>query len=292
MTTKIIGNQIDSSTVALMTSLTLSGNFRLPALTTANRPASPNAGQLVFDTDLDNVVVWRLKTGPNKTTAAWATVGAGGPSLGTNSIVRTNAPTISENITIGPTVNGGAEFTNGFSGGPITLANGYTLTIENTASYVIIGNDDFSGSGPFFETTTNLAVYNTLKLPNALLEFGKTREYVTMTNNPSGTVAYNFNSSNIWYGQSPPLGNWTANVVNVPTDNMFAFGVTFVTLQQASSGLPTTFQINGVTQTIKWAGNSTPSGSTSGVGKFDVTSFSFVRISGNWIVRGSNTSFG
>ena len=221
MATQIIGNQIASSTVALMTSLTLSGNFRLPALTTANRPSSPNAGQMIFDTDVDNVVVWKLKTGPNKNTAAWATVGAGGPSVGTLSIIRTNGPSINENITIGPTANGGAEYTNGFSGGPMTLSNGYTLTIENGANYVIIGNDDFSGSGPFFETSENLAVYNTLKLPGGLLEFGKTREYITMVDNPSGTVVYNFNNSNIWYGTNPPQGNWTANVINVPTDNMF-----------------------------------------------------------------------
>lgn len=292
MATQIIGNQIASSTVALMTSLTLSGNFRLPALTTANRPSSPNAGQLIFDTDIDNVVVWRLKTGPTKTTAAWTVVGAGGPSVGTNSIVRTNAPTITENITIGPTANGGAEFTNGFSGGPITLGNGYTLTIESGASYVIIGNDDFSGSGPFFETSEYLAVYNTLKLPNALLEFGKTREYVTMTNSPSGTVTYNFNSGNLWYGENPPLGNWTANVVNVPTDNMYSMGVIFITYQNTFSGLPTTFQINGVTQTVKWTGGSAPNAATSGLGKYDVTTFTFTRLSGNWLVTGSNSSFG
>jgi hypothetical protein len=290
MATQIIGNQIASSTVALMTSLTLSGNFRLPALTTANRPSSPNAGQMIFDTDLDNVIVWRLKTGPTKSTAAWAVVGAGGPSVGTNSIVRTNAPTISENITIGPTANGGAEFTNGFSGGPITLANGYTLTIESGASYVVIGNDDFSGSGAFFETFENVAVYNTLKLPDALLEFGKTREYITMTNSPSGTVVYNFNSSNIWYGTNPPLGNWTANLVNVPTDNMFAFGITIITFQGTAAGLPTSLQINGSNQTIRWNGNSTPTASTSG--KYDITSFSFIRVSDNWIVQGSNSSFG
>ena len=289
MTTKIIGNQIDSSTVALMTSLTLSGNFRLPALATANRPASPNAGQLVFDTDLDNVVVWRLKTGPSKTTAAWATVGAGGPSLGTNSIVRTNAPTISENITIGPTVNGGAEFTNGFSGGPITLANGYTLTIETGASYVIIGNEDFSGDGPFYETAERLAVYNTLKLPGGLLEYGKNRQYVTMINTPSGTIAYNFNDTNFWYGTNPPLGNWTANIINVPTDNMFTYELNILTFQQTASGLPTSIQINGSGQTIYWQNNSTPSPSS--LGRYDLITYYVTRLSGAWYVRGMRTSF-
>lgn len=291
MPTKIIGNQIDSSTVALMNSLTLSNNFRLPSLATASRPASPNAGQMIFDTDLDNVVVWRLKTGPNKNTAAWAVVGAGGPSIGTLSIIRTNGPSINENLTIGPTANGGAEFTNGFSGGPISIGNGFTVTIETNANYTIVGNDDFSGTGPFFETMENLAVYQNLRMSGSgLLEFGETREYVTMLSNPSGTVAYNFLDGGVWYGENPLTGNWTVNLVNVPTDEMFAMGITIVTRQATSSGLPTGFQINGAGQTIRWAGGSTPSASTAG--RVDVTTFSFVRIAGSWIVTGSNSSFG
>jgi len=290
MATKIIGNQIDAATVALMTSLTLSGNFKLPSLTTSARPASPNAGQMVFDTDVDNVVVWRLKTGPNKNTPAWAIVGGGGPSVGTNSIVRTNGPAINENITIGPAANGGAEFTNGFSGGPITLSSGFTLTIENGANYTIIGNDDFSGTGPFFETAEYLAVYNTLKLPNAMLEFGKNREYLGMVTSPTGTVAYNFHLANVYYGESPTTGNWTANIVNVPTDNMFTMGITIITYQGQSQGLPTGFQINGAGQTIRWAGGGTPS--VSAIGKYDVTTFTFTRVMGGWLVTGANSSFG
>ena len=56
----------------------------------------------------------------------------GGPSLGSDSIIRTNPTTISENITIGPTA--GSEFANGMSAGPITIANGYTVTIESNGS--------------------------------------------------------------------------------------------------------------------------------------------------------------
>ena len=58
----------------------------------------------------------------------WAEIG-GGPSLGTNSIIRTNAQTISENITIGST-------TNGMSAGPITIADGYTITVNGNWSVV------------------------------------------------------------------------------------------------------------------------------------------------------------
>ena len=56
-------------------------------------------------------------------------VALGGPSLGTASIIRTNANTISENITI-------PANTNGMSAGPITIANGNTVTVTGTWSIV------------------------------------------------------------------------------------------------------------------------------------------------------------
>ena len=46
-----------------------------------------------------------------------------GPSLGTSSVIRTNANTISENITI-------PSATNGMSVGPITIADTYTVTVS------------------------------------------------------------------------------------------------------------------------------------------------------------------
>jgi len=59
----------------------------------------------------------------------WAEMTGGGPSLGTDSIIRTNAQTISENITIPST-------TNGMSAGPITIADGYTVTVNGNWSVV------------------------------------------------------------------------------------------------------------------------------------------------------------
>ena len=53
----------------------------------------------------------------------------GGPSLGTASIIRTNANTISENITI-------PANTNGMSAGPITIADGNTIILNGTWSIV------------------------------------------------------------------------------------------------------------------------------------------------------------
>lgn len=56
-------------------------------------------------------------------------VSLGGPSLGVNSIIRTNGDTISENITI-PTG------TNGMTAGPVEIAAGFTVTVNGNWSIV------------------------------------------------------------------------------------------------------------------------------------------------------------
>ena len=55
----------------------------------------------------------------------------GGPSLGTSSVIRTNANTISENITF-------LTNTNGSSVGTITIASGSTVTIPSGATWRIL----------------------------------------------------------------------------------------------------------------------------------------------------------
>merc|ERR1711981_1505936 len=98
-------------------------------------------GTLVYNSTEDAAQMWKADSGGSP---GWASVGGGGPSIGENSIIRTNGPTISENLSVGPTANAGAEFTNGFSAGPITIGNGYTVTIENGATWNILGGDDYS----------------------------------------------------------------------------------------------------------------------------------------------------
>ena len=55
----------------------------------------------------------------------------GGPSLGTSSIIRTNANTISENITF-------ASNTNGISAGPISIASGNFVAVSSGTTWSII----------------------------------------------------------------------------------------------------------------------------------------------------------
>jgi len=52
-------------------------------------------------------------------------------TLGTNALLRTNAQTINENITIGATINA-------VSGGPITIADGWTVTITTGGNWSVV----------------------------------------------------------------------------------------------------------------------------------------------------------
>jgi len=77
----------------------------------------------------ESVGTSELKDGSVTAAKISSAVALGGPSLGTASIIRTNANTISENITI-------PANTNGMSAGPITIADGNTITLTGTWSIV------------------------------------------------------------------------------------------------------------------------------------------------------------
>ena len=62
---------------------------------------------------------------------SWQTITGGGPSLGTNSVIRTNAKTISENITFAGTENGSTI-------GEVSIANGYTVVVSNGSRWTIL----------------------------------------------------------------------------------------------------------------------------------------------------------
>ena len=78
----------------------------------------------------ESVGTSELKDGSVTAAKINSAVALGGPSLGTASIIRTNSATISENITI--------DNCNGMSAGPITIADGYVVTIGNSGTWSIV----------------------------------------------------------------------------------------------------------------------------------------------------------
>lgn len=249
MSTKIIGNQIDATTRAIMEALQLTEQLNLPALNQAAVTAlgAPAYGTLVYNSTEDMAQIYKADAAQG--VPGWTDVGGGGPSVGENSIIRTNGPTISENLTIGPVANGGVEFTNGFSAGPITIANGYTVTIENGASWNIIGGD---GDVNFEAASVTAVDINS----TGILHFSETKESITYYN-ASGNVSHDFDNNNtIWVVKSSD-GDWTLTLTDVPA-NGCGYGITVVVEDDGGKGIPNAININGVSHSIHWAGGSAP----------------------------------
>ena len=98
------------------------GAASMPTGTTAQRPSGA-VGMFRHNSTLNKF------EGYND--GAWGELGGGGSSLGTDSIIRTNAKVIAENITFA-----GSE--NGMTIGPITVNSGYTVTVTSGSTWVII----------------------------------------------------------------------------------------------------------------------------------------------------------
>jgi len=138
--TKIRGNQINTATTAVVTALSFLNTtsvFRLPSGDSNSQPTGVSVGTLRFNTDNDNAEIY-VADADGQGNAGWTEVSGGGPSVGEDSVIRTNSDTISENLTVGPTANGDAKFTNGFSVGPILIDTGFTVTIETDAVWSIV----------------------------------------------------------------------------------------------------------------------------------------------------------
>ena len=91
-----------------------------------------NAYESVGTSDLEDNAVTTAKVVDGAITAAKinSSVALGGPSLGTNSVIRTNAKVIAENITF--------SNQNGMTIGPITINSGYTVTVDSGSTWVVL----------------------------------------------------------------------------------------------------------------------------------------------------------
>jgi len=115
------------------------------------------------------------------------------------------------------------------------------------------------------------------------------RENVVDVTLSSNVGTLDWTSGNIFYIATAPTGNMTFNVTNVPTDASKIMTINVLVTQGSTGYIPTLFQIGGSSNTIRWAGGSAPT-PTSSAGKIDIFSFTMQRTSGGaWIVYGSSS---
>jgi hypothetical protein len=265
---QINGNQISTSTNAIISTLSfLNTNsvFQLPSGTQLQRPTGVSYGTLRFNTTQDKVEVY-VTNSDGQGTDGWIFVGAGGPHIGTKdtSYIYTNSNSIDETLTIGPTTNGGAQYTNGFVVGPVEIATGYTITVETGASFYILGD------GPDDYTYENVNVYGLLDTTRGRIDASAIREsiqtYRLATTDTMVNIDYNSGSiiqlTNV-------TNNFDINILNLPVTNIAlggndanrAFGFTVLwnngsTIQRRPTA---NIYVNGsLVTTAKWFGGAAP----------------------------------
>ena len=102
---------------------TSTGSLQVSQGSTAQRDGGTAVGRLRYNSTTAGFEGY--------TAAGWGEIGGGGSSLGTDSIIRTNAKVIAENITFAGNENGSTV-------GPVTVNNNYTVTVTNGSTWVIL----------------------------------------------------------------------------------------------------------------------------------------------------------
>jgi hypothetical protein len=159
------------------------------------------------------------------------------------------------------------------SSGNTTVAGTLGVTGLLTANGGISssGNLSFSGGASFSGTT----------------DVQELREQVVEVTLSSNTGTFDWTQGNVYYIATAPSANMTFALTNVPTDANKIMTVNVFTTQGSTGYIPTSLTINGGAATIRWAGGSAPT-PTSSAGKIDIFSLSLQRTSGNtWIVYGT-----
>lgn len=139
--TQINGNQISTSTSALITSLKfLNPNsvLNLPSGNTSERPTGVAVGTIRYNSQIDRAEIYTAN-GTATGVPGWVAVGAETGVDGGDAFVRTNGTTITKSITLGPTANGDQKYTHGYVVGDVTIANNITVTIEEGSIFAILG---------------------------------------------------------------------------------------------------------------------------------------------------------
>ena len=105
----------------------------------------------------------------------------------------------------------------------------------------------------------------------------------------TGTVDHDLDDGHVFM-HSSMAADFTANLTNSHIGINTQTTVTFILTQGDPARMVTGLEIGGVNQTIRWAGNSTPSGTANG---FDLVLFRiFQKTTGNYTVLGQRISHG
>jgi hypothetical protein len=185
--------------------------------------------------------------------------------LSTTAAASTYAPIASPALTGEPTA-------------PTAAAGTNTTQVATTA---------FVTSALSTPTFSNVVTMNGGAVITGTTDVQEIREQVVPVTLTSNSATLDWTAGNIYYIATAPTGSMSFNLTNVPADVNKMMTVNVIVTQGSTGYIPTTFQIGGVTQTIRWPEGTAPT-PTSSAGKIDIFGFTLQRTATNeWIVYGS-----
>ena len=158
-------------------------------------------------------------------------------------------------------------------------------------SDVTVENDLVAKNIVFLDNSVQTTAW-TGSLNNPTFTGTTTLQQITEVMSPktgaTGVVVHDFSTTAIFYHTSP-AANFTINITNVPTTVNRVTTVVLIITQGVTGYYPNVLQIDGVSQTINWIGNVTPTPSAS---RNDIVSFTLIRTAApSWIVTGAITGY-
>jgi len=148
---------------------------------------------------------------------------------------------------------------------------GYLFGAATTA-YLATGASTLSIGSTSGTTTIN----NNLSASNGAFYVARSQEVIKALASPGASATLNWLDGSaggaIWY-VTTMTQNFTAAYTNIPTTTNWVTTTTLVLVQGNTAYIPNAVSINGVTQTIKWAGGTQPTGTALHV---DIVSFTFI----------------
>lgn len=143
-------------------------------------------------------------------------------------------------------------------------------------------------------TTSSLTTLGTLVglTVQGITTLQQTLEVYTSLTVSSSTVIHDCLSSAVFVVNNP-VSNWTANFTNVSTATSRVISVAVLINQGVVPYIPSSVQINNISQTLNWQGNITPTGNAN---RKDLVNFTFVAPANTgtstYTVLGSLASYG
>jgi hypothetical protein len=120
-----------------------------------------------------------------------------------------------------------------------------------------------------------------------ILDVAEVRETVVSNSFSTNVMTANYNDGAIHYATVAPTGNFTISLTNVPTTTSKSITMSFLITQGSTGYIPTTINLNGSSQTIRWVGGSAPT-PTSSAGKIDIFNFTLILAASNVVIASAN----